>query len=150
MRQEPEGRDFDQGTTAGDASHRDRRLFPYNSVVGVVDDLDQVDATVKGLVDNGFAESEVNVLCGRRGVEIIDAKGKRKGVLARVFRMVDGMGEEREHTARHVKELEAGHFIVTTEVGDQSAKDRARDTMKANGAHFINYYSRWSTEDLAP
>jgi hypothetical protein len=118
--------------------------------VGVVDNPDELDATVKGLIDSGFGESEVFVLCGKRGVEMIDPKGKRKGLLARVFRMVDGMGEEREHTAHHVKELEAGHFIVGVEVADQAAKEQARDAMKSHGSHFINYYSRWSTEDLAP
>ena len=152
MRHEPQEPDFERANDVGRAeSSQDRhRLFPYNSVVGVVDDTDQLEATVAELVDHGFAESDVSVLCGRRGIETIDARGKRKGLLARVFRMIDAMGEEREHTARHVRELEAGHFIVVTEVADQSSKDRARDAMSKHGGHFINYYSRWSTEDLTP
>jgi hypothetical protein len=152
MRHEPDEHASERVTDEGsDASRHARgRLFPYNTVVGVVDDPKQLDATVQGLVDTGFAESQVSVLCGRRGVEMIDAKGTRKGLLARVFRMVDGLGEEREHTEHHVRELEAGHFIVVVDVVDEAAKGRARDAMKSHGGHFINYYSRWSTEDLTP
>jgi hypothetical protein len=64
--------------------------------------------------------------------------------------VVDALGEEREHTARHVKELESGHFIVVAEAPDEATKARARDALAAHRGHFINYYSRWSTEDLAP
>jgi uncharacterized protein (UPF0261 family) len=126
----------------------DRRLFPYNSVVGVIDDPSDLEAAVEGLVASGFAESDVNVLCGERGVRQIDAKGKRKGLLARLFRTVDALGAEREHTEHHVAELEAGHFIVVVDSPDDAAKLRARDGLAAHGGHFINYYSRFSAENL--
>ena len=126
------------------------RLFPYNTVVGVVDDASGLESAVSDLVDHGFAESQVHVLCGEGGIQQIDAKGKRKGLLARVFRMVDGLGEEREHTAHHVKDLESGRFVVVVDASDDAAKARARDALARHGGHFINYYSRFSTENLAP
>ena len=155
MRQEPEKRESETRPRAtpsaegrADNAHDDRRLFPYNSVVGVIDDPSDVEAAVQGLVEGGFAESDVNVLCGDAGVRQIDAKGKRKGLLARVFRIVDALGAEREHTARHVDELEAGHFLVVVDSPDETAKARARDGLAAHGGHFINYYSRLATENL--
>jgi hypothetical protein len=36
------------------------------------------------------------------------------------------------------------------ETPDDGAKARARDALAAHGGHFISYYSRWTTEDLAP
>jgi hypothetical protein len=150
MRHEPAGRDMARDKDDEATSHGRGRLFPYNTVVGIIDEPDQLDTTVSALIDSGFPESGVNVLCGNRGIQTIDARGKRKGLLARVFRMIDAMGEEREHTARHVHELEAGHYIVVVEVADQASKERARDAMQRHGGHFINYYSRWSTEDLTP
>ena len=83
-------------------------------------------------------------------MEQIDAQGRRKGLLSRLFRMVDAMGEEREHTARDVAALEAGHFVVTVDAPDDAAKARARDALVAHGAHFVRYYSRWTAEELAP
>lgn len=156
MRQDPEEQarekgdrtpSAERGATAGREEHR---LFPYQTVVGVIDDPERLEAALQGLVTSGFGEADVSVLCGAAGVKRIDAKGKRKGLLARLFRMVDALGEEREHTARHVKELESGHFIVVAEAPNEATKARARDALAAHGGHFINYYSRWSTEELAP
>jgi hypothetical protein len=155
MRQEPENRESEISARSTSPAERhareestDRRLFPYNSVVGVIDDPSDLEAAVEELVASGFAESDVNVLCGTAGVRQIDAKGKRKGLLARLFRIVDALGAEREHTARHVEELEAGHFIVVVDSPDETTKARARDGLAAHGAHFINYYSRVSVENL--
>jgi len=33
---------------------------------------------------------------------------------------------------------------------DEASKTRARGALSAHGGHFINFYSRWSTEDLTP
>jgi hypothetical protein len=155
MRQEPENRESEisaRTTSPAEGQVReestDRRLFPYNSVVGVIDDPSDLEAAVEELVASGFAESDVNVLCGAAGVRQIDAKGKRKGLLARLFRIVDALGAEREHTARHVEELEAGHFIVVVDSPDEITKARAREGLAAHGGHFINYYSRLSAENL--
>jgi hypothetical protein len=155
MRQEPEERESERGERMRpEARHSDtgtdRRLFPYNSVVGVIDDPTDLEAAVEELVASGFDESDVNVLCGESGVRQIDAKGKRKGLLARLFRIVDALGEEREHTAHHVKDLESGHFVVVVDAPDETTKARARDGLAAHGGHFINYYSRLSTENLSP
>lgn len=157
MRHEPEERGSEisprntpPAARRADTDSDDRRLFPYNSVVGVIDDPSELEAAVQELVASGFAESDVHVLCGDDGVRRIDAKGKRNGLLARLFRIVDALGEEREHTARHVKELESGHFIVVVDSPDEATKARARDGLTAHGGHFVNYYSRWSTEDLSP
>ena len=135
---------------AATAGNEEDKLFPYQTVVGVVDDPDELEAAVRALLSNGFEEAEVHVLCGARGIEQIDAKGERKGLLARLFRIVDALGEERAHTARHVKELESGHFLIVVDAHDEDAKTRARDALATHGGHFINFYSRWSTEDLAP
>jgi hypothetical protein len=153
MRQEPEGHDLGKGDRVAPSTERGAtggKLFPYQTVVGVVDDPAELEAAVQALVSNGFDETEVHVLCGARGVEQIDAKGKRKGLLARLFRIVDALGEEREHTARHVEELESGHFVVVVDAHDEGSKTRAREALAAHGGHFINFYSRLSTEDLAP
>ena len=149
----PEQR-VDTGTAGAHAARGEEldssRLFPYNSVVGIIDDRAQLEAAVQALLAAGFAEAEVRVLAGAAGVRQIDATGERKGLLARLFRLVDALGEEREHTARHVAALEAGHFVVTVDAPDDQAKGRARDALVAHGGHFISYYSRWATEDLAP
>lgn len=124
------------------------RLFPYNSVVGVVDEAEQVEKVLDALTESGFREEDVGVLCGEPGIRRIDAEGKRKGLLARVFRVVDRLGPEHAHTAMHVDALENGQFVVVVSALDEAMRDRARDALSAGDAHFVNYYSRWTVESL--
>ena len=128
----------------------DRRLFPYDTVVGIVDEPGQLVGAVRELIASGVAEEDVSVLVGEDGVRRIDATGERKGMLARIFRVVDALGTEREHTARHVEALEQGKFVVIVDTPDDVVKTRVRNALLPYGGHFINYYSRWSTETLAP
>jgi hypothetical protein len=134
----------------GESPEEGKRLFPYNTVVGVIDDPEHVVSAVDTLATDGFTEGNVQVLCGEPGIRRIDAEGKRKGLLGRIFRVVDRMGPEHGHTARHVQALEDGGYVVIVEAHDDDAKLRARDAMAANGGHFINYYSRWTAETLDP
>jgi len=135
----PEGRDAGEG-----------KLFPYNTVVGVVDEPEQLESLVNALAAEGFSEGEFHVLCGEASILRIDAEGKRKGLLSRVFRIVDHLGPEHDHTAQHVRALENGQFVVIVDAQDKATKLRARDALAANSAHFVNYYSRWTVEKLAP
>ena len=88
MRQDPEERAQEKGDRVTPAAERGatakgkQRMFLYQTVVGVVDDPADLEAAVQELVSSGFVESEVHVLCGTRGIQQIDAKGKRKGLLA--------------------------------------------------------------------
>ena len=169
MRQEPDGRTPEERTPAErtpeemarttrrsdrlddvGAKEDDRRLFPYNAVVGIVDDPMEAAEAVRELVASGVTEEDVDVLCGEAGVRRIDAAGTRKGMLARIFRVVDRIGEEHEHTARHVEALQAGWFVVVVDAPDDTLKTRVRNALVAHGGHFVNYYSRWSTENLVP
>ena len=164
MERAPEGRDpeersAEETSTRRDSDRlreidakesRDDRLFPYDSVVGIVDEPGQLAGAVRELVASGVAEEDVSVLCGEDGIRRIDASGERKGVLARLFRVVDAIGTEHEHTARHVEALEQGKFVVVVDAPDDVVKTRVRNALLPYGGHFINYYSRWSTETLAP
>lgn len=118
--------------------------------MAVIDDPAHLEEAVHSLVKSGFDEADVGILSGAAGVQRIDAKGERKGLLARLFRIVDRLGEEHEHTARHVDALQAGSFVVVVAAPDDGSKARAHAALATHGGHFINYYSRWQTENLAP
>lgn len=93
----------------------------------------------------------MRVLAAAAGVRQIEARGERKGLLGRLFRLVDGPGEEHEHTARPVA-ADRGRPLRRDRRGPRrrAANARARDVLAAHGGHFVSYYSRWSTEDLVP
>ena len=127
-----------------------RPLFPWDSVVGVVDDADAVDRAIGQLVAAGFSESSIHVLAGDEGERLIDRSGKTHGFLGRVVRRLQSLGEEREHTNRHIAELRAGHFVVIVPTKDEDRIAKVRDVLTAHGGHGVNFYTRMTTRDLAP
>jgi hypothetical protein len=125
-------------------------LFPWNSVVGVIDDPESLERAVQALTAAGFDESSIHVLAGATGEHRIDAGGKRHGIMGRIFRKVHSLGDEGEHTKRHVDELQLGHFIVIVPSTDDRAPEVAGDIIHAHGGHFIYYYTRMTSRELAP
>jgi hypothetical protein len=125
-------------------------LFPYDSVVGVLDDQTHVNDAVQDLSDAGFAENDIFVLAGERGVERIDAKGERHGLLGRIFRKIDKLGDEHDETEAHVAALREGQFVVGAHVTDDGHKARALEVFQRHNGHHVSYYSRWTTERLVP
>ncbi len=125
-------------------------LFPWNSVVGVIDDPQALETAVEALTAAGFSESSIHVLAGGTGEHRIDAEGKRHGLLGRIFRKVHTLGDEAEHTKRHVDELKLGHFVVIVPNADDRAPEVAGDILRAHGGHFIYYYTRMTSRELAP
>lgn len=133
------------------ADHNDsNRIFPYDSVVGVLDDHDDVNEAVQDLSNAGFADDDIFVLAGERGVERIDAKGERHGLLGRIFRKIDTLGDEHDETEVHVNALREGHFVVGAHVADDGAKAQALEVFQRHDGHHVSYYSRWTTERLVP
>ncbi|HET8655938.1 MAG TPA: hypothetical protein VFL93_10525 [Longimicrobiaceae bacterium] len=121
--------------------------FPTNAVVGVVDGPRDLVGLVESLRAAGF---EPEVLCGERGVERIEnAGGSARDV--RITRVVQGMfGYEAEHSARHTREIEEGHYVVVVRSEDDETTDRIGDIFADHAGHFVNYYTRWTGRPLIP
>ena len=125
-----------------------KKLFPYNSVVGIVNDVDDVHALIDDLAAAGFQESDLAVLSGAKGIEIIDAKGKHHGLLGRIFRALDTLGSEHDETQLHVGALREGHTVVVVSLRGDEDKERVAALFRKHRGHEVHYYSRWATEDL--
>ncbi len=125
------------------------KIFPYNSVVGVVRDIDSVHQLIDELSTSGLTEDQISVLSGERGVELIDAKGRQHGLLGRVFRALDTLGSEHDETQLHIRALRSGQLVVVASLPDGAQKDRVAALFKKHRAHDVHYYSRWATEDLS-
>jgi hypothetical protein len=130
------------------ANDESKRLFPYNSVVGIIDDLNDTNALVERLRAAGVPEDKMAVLAGEAGVRTIDVEGKRHGLLGRIFRAVDRIGDERDETQLHLDALREGHRVVVVSVTDDQQKDQVSSLFKEHHGHEIHYYSRWTTETI--
>ena len=125
-------------------------LFPYDSVVGVLDDAGEVRQTVRDLNAAGIPEEEIFVLSGERGVETIDQRGKHHGVLGKIFKALDTLGDEHDESQVHVDALRSGSYVVGAHVTDDGRKAEAVETFKRHHGRHISYYGRWTTERVTP
>ena len=127
-----------------------RRLtYPTDHLLGVIDDPSTGDAVMAKLAGAGFAPGEVTLLRGPDDARRIDGLG-RGGWLLRLVRIVqfttmDQMPDFRLYEAA----IAAGRTVVAVRVRDPDAVRRARDVLAAAGAHFMNRYGRFSTEEIS-
>lgn len=127
-----------------------RGLFPYDSVVGVLDDAGEVQQTVRELNAAGIPEEEIFVLSGERGVQAIDQRGERHGLLGRIFKALDTIGDEHEESQVHVDALRSGSYVVGAHVTDDGHKTTAAETFRRHHGRHVSFYGRWTTERLSP
>lgn len=126
--------------------------YPTNSVIGVVDSREDARSAVRELKVAGFAEDGIGLLCGSQDVEEVESETEDEaGFWGKVTRMIQEFGDvDQDHKEYHRQQLLAGHYLVSAHAEDDDARDRARDILKANNAHFINYYGEWAVDNLEP
>lgn len=125
--------------------------FGSNKVVGVIDDVAKVDAARAALTSIGITDAMIQVFCSLEGERNLDLKGESHGFLDHISRMLEHVRQvDGSHIDRYEKELLAGHCVIQVYTSDSEAREQAKDLLEANGAHFINAYTAWTTEVLVP
>jgi hypothetical protein len=123
--------------------------YPTNKLIGVIADAPQAKAAIEALHGAGFVEDGVDLLCGPEGARRLDVSGKAHGVLARLYRFIEGFGDmEHPHLQRYEQELLAGHCVITVEARDPERREQARQIVKTHDGYFMNFYGRWHVEGL--
>src|SRR4029453_12730319 len=115
--------------------------------------LDQPDAAVlakEALVREGFAPDTITILQGDRDADRIDSFGKSSGPLRKLWRVVQFIQTD-QMVDLVVSEaaLRDGRTVLTVHARRAQERDRAKRVLAAAGAHFMNFFGRGSTEDIA-
>jgi hypothetical protein len=139
-----------EGTARQDLPESRAGLFPYDSVVAVLDDVGEVRRTVDELSAAGIPEEEMFVLAGEQGVHAIDQRGEHHGVLGKIFKALDRVGDEHDESEVHVDALRQGSYVVGVHVRDDGRKTQAVEALKRHHGRHISYYGRWTTERVTP
>lgn len=134
----------DESTQAG------FRAYPTNRVVAIFATPKAADAAIKDLVAAGIASGTAEAVCGEAGLEEVDFTGKRHGVLARLIRAVQNMGELSEYKDRLEKALRAGECVVAVDAEEDATRTLVHQRLKASGARFINFFGPLGVERLEP
>jgi hypothetical protein len=127
------------------------RLPTTNRLMAVLDTAEAAAAASTALAREGFTGERVMVLRGGQDADRIDSLGNAGGLWARARRLVSfTLADQMVDLAVYVAALRDGRTVVSVLVSGDAAKDRARRALVAAGAHFVNFFGRFATEDVAP
>jgi hypothetical protein len=115
----------------------------------VVDDPADAPAVIADLVAAGIPEDDIALLRGTAGTERIDPSGAGGGIggrLSRIlaFTLVDQIPDLLLYDAA----LRDGRAVLAIRVPSDPLKATAHRILREHGAHFINHYGRFATEEL--
>jgi hypothetical protein len=127
------------------------RLPTTNRLMAVLDTAEVAAAATTALAREGFTGDRVMVLRGGQDADRIDSLGNAGGLWARARRLLSfTLADQAVDLAVYVAALRDGRTVVSVLVSGDTAKDGARRALLGAGAHFVNFFGRFATEDIAP
>lgn len=125
--------------------------YPTDHLMGVLPSPADADAAIAGLAQAGFAPDAIRVLVGEDAALRIDGRGTHHGLVARLYRLVQfTQMDQAPDFRRYEREARRGHPVIAVKEADRARRGIIRATLRANGAHFTNFYGRFATETLDP
>jgi len=132
------------------ARSRRSMAYPTDHLLAVVDDPTAAATAGRALVAAGFPTADVTVVRGDEGAERLDALGTASGPWHRLVRLFQFMTmDQMPDFLTYEAAIRDGRAVIAVRVRDRPSMLRARDAITAAGGHFLNYFGRFSTEELS-
>ena len=122
--------------------------FPIHNVVGVFDDPNAAEATVRELRASGFPEKEITTYHADAAAEKLDLGTTRHGRLPAFLKAMQHYGPDRTYLERHEGLLRDGCCLVMAHVRDKRRKSRAADIMHHHTKKHVTYFGTWVIQDV--
>jgi hypothetical protein len=127
------------------------RLPIANRLLAVLDTAEAAAAATDALAAEGFGADAVLVLRGAADADRIDSLGNVGGTWARVRRLLSfTVADQMVDLAVYVAALRDGRTVVAVLARGDDARARARRALVGAGAHFVNFFGRFATEEIVP
>jgi hypothetical protein len=127
------------------------RLATTNRLLAVLDTAGAAAAAVAALGREGFGGDDVLALRGDEDAERIDSLGNAGGVWTRVRRLLSfTLADQAVDLAVYVAALRDGRTVLSVLAPGGERRERARRALVGAGGHFLNFFGRFATEDVAP
>ena len=119
--------------------------YPTGWTLSVLGSPEDADAAA------GVPSEDIVVIGGEGAAAQIGRLGTSSGFLARARRTMQFLTMD-QLPDLHVYELavEDGHPVVGVSIADATARRDAIAILRRHGAHFINRFGAWATEEIAP
>jgi hypothetical protein len=127
------------------------RLPTTNRLMAVLDSTAAAAAAVEALEREGFSGEAVLALRGERDARRIDSLGNVGGPWARARRLLSfTLADQMVDLAVYVAALRDGRTVVSVLAPGEAGRERAKRALVGAGAHFVNFFGRFATEDIVP
>ena len=125
--------------------------YPTHWTLAVMDEAAEAEAAGAELLQAGIPPDDVVVMAGHESIERMKHLGTSTGLPARLRRAVQFVTMD-QLPDLHVYEtaLDDRHPVVGVRVADAAERRRAIEILLRHGAHFINRFGAWATEEIAP
>jgi hypothetical protein len=123
--------------------------YPTNRLLAVIDEPEAAVAAIDGLVAAGIDRSAIERLSGATDAGRLDGLGASNGRFSRALRTVQFMTmDQMPDFLLYETALRLGRTVVVVAERDPERRRRAIDVLKRAGAHFMNWYGRFATEEV--
>ncbi len=132
-----------------DQPHRNEPMsyrYPMQRLVAVLDDETGVGQALLQLRQIGVDLSAVHVLSGTEGAALLDRRGERHGLKARLLRLLQWTASENEALEIHDRALRDGGHVLYVPARGEDHKGRVAEALRAAGGHHLVYFGRFTTE----
>jgi len=125
--------------------------YPGNRVLMVIDDPGRVPDAVRDLARAGIPDRDVDAMAGDAGIDALRRLGGAQGPLARLVRMFQFMSmDQMPDFVMYEASLREGRAVIAVRPHGRARMLVVRDVLARHGAHFANWFGRFSTEELSP
>jgi hypothetical protein len=123
--------------------------YPTDSLVAVLPDVAAAATAAKALRAVGIPDRDVTILRGPEGADRLDGTGAANGIIPRLRRLVSfTVMDQLVDMALYERAVRDGQVALMARVRGDDGKAASIAALRAHGAHFINYYGRFATEEV--
>ena len=123
--------------------------YPRGRLYAVLDEPGAAARAVDALVAAGIEPTRIEILRGDTAADAFDGTGARHGPLARVRRAFEfTLMDQMPDFAWYEAAIRGVYSVVSVRSNDEAEIRTAVGVLRAMGAHFMNYFGRFATEEF--
>lgn len=123
--------------------------YPTDSLLAVLPDPERAAGAAAGLKAAGIPDKDITILRGDEGASRFDPTGAVHGLITRLRRIVSfTVMDQLPDMAFYDAAIRSGQAVVMARIRGDDRKTDAIRTLRDQGAHFVNYYGRFATEEI--
>ncbi|HET8786201.1 MAG TPA: hypothetical protein VFM38_11235 [Candidatus Limnocylindrales bacterium] len=123
--------------------------YPTDSLLAVLRDAEAAARAAAALKAAGIPDRDITILRGDEGASRFDPTGAVHGLFARLRRIVSfTVMDQLPDMAWYDAAIRSGQTVLMVRIRGDEPKAEAIRILREHGAHFVNYYGRFATEEV--